>query len=125
MTRYNQKHRPVLLAATLGLAALALAGCQTDKANPTAGGGGLAGRWTPDGGGYTAEFDNGRFTTIANDTQNVISQGGYLAISEKQVDLNWTSNVTGLPNTATCTRPDLNTLDCKDTGGKGFVLRRS
>jgi hypothetical protein len=115
------------LAAGLALvmAAAALSGCQKDKINPTAGGGGLAGNWNPDTGGYTAQFDNGRFTTVASDTGNVISQGGYLAISEKQVDLNWTSNVTGSQNTATCTRPDLDTLNCTDGGGKTFVLRRA
>ncbi len=109
----------------LVLATVALGACQTDKVNPTAGGGGLAGNWNPDTGGYTAQFDNGRFTTVASDTGNVISQGGYLVISEKQVDLNWTSNVTGTQNTANCARPDLNTLNCTDGGGKSFVLRRA
>jgi hypothetical protein len=109
----------------LVLAMAAVSGCQTDKVNPTAGGGGLAGNWNPETGGYTAQFDNGRFTTVASDTGNVISQGGYIAVSEKQVDLNWTSNVTGTQNSASCTRPDLNTLNCTDAGGKPFVLRRA
>ncbi|HSO48781.1 MAG TPA: hypothetical protein VLQ68_12730 [Rhizobiaceae bacterium] len=109
----------------LVLAAVALSACQRDKVNPMAGGGGLAGNWNPDTGGYTAQFDNGRFTTVASDTGNVISEGGYLAISEKQVDLSWTSNVTGTQNTANCARPDLNTLNCTDGGGKSFVLRRA
>jgi len=110
---------------SLCLCVLAVSGCETTKINPTAGGGGLAGDWRPDSGGYVARFENGRFSTIASDTQNVISQGGYVAVSEQQVDLNWTSNVTGTANTATCTRPDNNTLDCKDGGGKPFVLRRT
>ncbi len=104
--------------------ALALFGCQTDKINPTAGGGGLTGDWRPDSGGYTAKFENGKFTTVAVDTGNVISQGGYLAISETEVDLNWVSNLTGTSNTAKCVRPDLNILNCTDGGGKAFVLRR-
>ncbi len=110
--------------AAMVLATLAMTACQTDKINPTAGGGGLSGDWRPDGGGYTAKFENGKFTTLALDTGNVISQGGYLAISETQVDLNWVSNITGTSNTATCARPDLNTLNCTDGGGKPFVLRR-
>lgn len=113
-----------LHAGAAMLALLAISGCQTDKINPTAGGGGLAGEWNPDSGGYTAKFDNGQFTTLALDTGNVISQGGYLAISESQVDLNWTSNVTGTVNKAACARPDVNTLNCTDGGGKAFVLRR-
>ena len=112
------------LAGAMLVAAMALAGCQKDKINPTAGGGGLAGDWKPDQGNYTARFDNGAFTTLAGDTGNVISQGGYIAMSEKQVDLSWTSNLTKTQNTASCQRPDLNTLNCTDGGGKPFVLRR-
>ncbi len=119
----NNLHRASGVA--LVLAAMALSACQRDKVNPTAGGGGLAGNWNPDTGGYSAQFDNGRFTTVASDTGNVISQGGYLVISEKQVDLSWTSNVTGTQNTASCARPDLNTLNCTDGGGKSFILRRA
>jgi len=111
-------------AVVLVLAATALSGCQKDKINPTAGGGGLAGDWRPEQGNYTARFDNGAFTTLAGDTGNVISQGSYIAVSEKQVDLSWSSNVTNTQNTATCQRPDINTLNCTDGGGKPFVLRR-
>jgi hypothetical protein len=111
-------------AVVLVLAAVVLSGCQKDKVNPTAGGGGLAGDWKPDEGNYTARFENGAFTTLAGDTGNVISQGGYIAVSEKQVDLSWSSNVTNTQNTASCQRPDLNTLNCTDGGGKPFVLRR-
>lgn len=112
----------IAVAAT----AMLMTGCQTDsKINPTAGGGGLAGDWRPDGGGYTAQFQNGIFTTVAADTGNVISQGSYVAISETQVNLDWKSNITGAPNNAQCQRPDANTLSCTDGGGKAFVLRRA
>lgn len=105
--------------------ALALAACETATINPTAGGGGLAGNWKPDQGAYTASFQNGAFTTTALDTGNVISQGSYVAISEKEVELNWQSNVTNTPNSARCQRPDPNTLVCSDAGGKAFTLRRA
>jgi hypothetical protein len=121
MMRIINRKTGTLAATALVLAASA---CQSDKINPTAGGGGLAGDWLPDNGGYVAKFENGKFTTVAADTGNVISAGGYVAISEKQVDLNWVSNVTGSANTASCTRNDLNTLSCTDGGGKTFVLRR-
>ena len=108
----------------LAIAVLVLAGCETAKINPTAGGGGLAGEWNPDSGGYTAKFDNGAFSTLALDTGNIISQGSYVAVSETEVSLNWSSNVTGTQNSAACARPDINTLNCTDGGGKPFVLRR-
>lgn len=118
--------RTKLIAGTIVAGAmLAVSGCQTAKINPTAGGGGLQGTWLPAGGGYTANFDNGVFSTVAADTGNVISQGSYIAVSESRVELNWSSNITGLQNTATCDRPNPNTLNCTDGGGKGFVLTRT
>ena len=110
--------------AALGVLAL-LAGCQSAKIDPMAGGGGLAGRWSPEGGGYAAIFDNGVFKTTANDTGNTISQGNYVVLSAEQVQLNWTSNITGQPNSAKCSRPSLNLLNCTDAGGKPFTLRRT
>lgn len=112
-------------AAALVALGLAAAGCETSKLNPTAGGGGLAGDWNPESGGYVARFDNGVFTTTALDTGNVISQGSYIAISETEVELNWNSNVTGTQNQARCQRPDINTLACTDGGGRTFTLRRA
>ena len=112
------------LAISLATAALVLAGCQTAKIDPTAGGGGLAGNWAPENGGYRAVFDNGAFSTVASDTGNVISQGSYVAQSESEVVLNWSSNITGQQNSATCARPSPDVLNCTDGGGKTFTLRR-
>jgi hypothetical protein len=111
------------------LAALALAGAlaacqQTPKIDPLAGGGGLGGSWAPETGGYTATFANGVFRTTATDTGNVISEGGYTAISAAEVELRWQSRITNLPNQAKCNRPDANTLMCTDQAGKAFTLRR-
>lgn len=113
-----------IVYGALAAAVLTLAACQTAKINPTAGGGGLAGDWTPDSGGYTATFRNGVFQTVATDTGNVISQGSYIAQSAEQVDLSWTSNITGQPNSAKCNRPSPEVLNCTDAGGRSFTLRR-
>ena len=108
------------------VSALAASGCaQGGKIDPLAGGGGISGNWLPDGGGYTAVFDNGRFSTTATDTGNVISQGSYIAISGMEVELSWTSNITGLENSAKCQRPQADVLQCADAGGKTFTLRRT
>jgi hypothetical protein len=117
--------KKTLRVAAVAALGLALWGCESTKINPTAGGGGLAGEWKPTEGNYTASFDNGTFTTTALDTGGIISQGSYVAISEKEVDLNWQSNVTGTANSARCQRPDPNTLVCADGGGRGFTLRRA
>ncbi len=114
------RHTAILLAA-----GLALAGCsQTGKIDPLAGGGGLTGNWAPDGGGYAALFANGIFRTTAADTGNVISEGNYVALSANQVELRWQSKITGAANLAQCQRPDPNVLNCTDSAGKPFVLRR-
>jgi hypothetical protein len=114
------------MGAVVAIGILALvSGCESAKINPTAGGGGITGNWLPESGGYTAVFDNGRFSTTATDTGNIISQGGYFAVSASHVQLRWTSNITGLENSADCNRPQANTLNCTDAGGKKFVLRRA
>jgi hypothetical protein len=104
---------------------LAMAGCQQSaQLDPLAGGGGLTGNWAPDGGGYSAQFANGVFRTTATDTGNVISEGSYVAVSASQIELRWQSKITGQANLAQCARPDANVLNCTDSGGKPFVLRR-
>ena len=117
-------NKRVLIAGLAIATGAILTGCQTVKINPTAGGGGIAGNWVPDGGGYTATFDNGRFFTTALDTGNTISQGSYVAVSEKQVDLTWRSNITGLENQASCQRPEPQVMQCVDAGNKQFTLRK-
>jgi len=123
MSRKSAKHGK--LATLLSLTALALAaGCQSAKVDPMAGGGGLDGRWSPESGGYAAEFNNGTFLTRASDTGNVISQGSYIVQSTSEVELHWTSNITSQQNNAKCARPSANVLNCTDDGGKTFTLRR-
>jgi hypothetical protein len=121
-----QMERTTFRMAVTAILALALVACgQQAKINPTAGGGGLTGSWTPETGGYSASFDNGAFSTTASDTGNLISQGSYVALSESEVQLNWKSNITGRDNTATCSRPSPDMLSCTDNEGRGFVLRRT
>lgn len=109
----------------LAAAGALLSACQQGpKIDPLAGGGGLTGNWAPDGGGYTATFANGAFRTMATDTGNVISEGGYTANSATEVELRWQSRITNLANQARCNRPDANTLLCTDQAGKAFTLRR-
>lgn len=106
-------------------ALIVLAGCnKAEKIDPTAGGGGLSGKWLSSDNVFTAEFNDGIFIATANDTQSIISQGSYIVISVVQVRLNWRGNVTGLDNSAVCQRPDPNLLECVDAGGKNFTLRK-
>lgn len=106
----------VILSATL-------AGCQTNGSPsepPLANG-----SWASSDGVYVAEFLNGSFRAVANDTGNVISEGTYIASSKENIKLRWTSNLTGQTNQADCIKPDVNVMNCTDQNGNKFTLRRN
>jgi len=85
----------------------------------------LNGSWASSDGVYVAEFLNGQFRAVANDTGNVISEGSYIALAENRIQLNWVGKITGKSNQAECLKPEDNQLDCVDVNGNKFSLRRS
>ena len=85
----------------------------------------LNGKWASTDGVYTATFYNGSFQAVANDTGNVLSKGSYLAMGSDQIQIKWTSELTGNNNQANCVRSSPNSLDCTDLAGSRFGLRRS
>lgn len=105
----------------LVLALAALAGCQKKEvAGPPI----LNGNWASSDGVYVAEFRNGNFQAIANDTGQVISRGEYVALASDRVQLSWTGLVSGNKSQADCTKPEANRLDCVDSNGGRFSLIR-
>ncbi|WP_075997351.1 hypothetical protein [Salaquimonas pukyongi] len=118
--------RPAGVFAVL-VAAIAIAGCDTPgkKANPLAGGGGLAGQWISSDSVFTAEFRDGSFVSTANDTGETLSTGSYIVLSVNEVRLNWTGNLSRQQNTATCQRPSVDVLNCTDQAGRTFSLRKT
>ena len=109
--------------SALLLAAVLLAGCQTNKevAGPPL----LNGNWASSDGVYTAEFRNGSFRAVANDTGGVISEGSYVALSDSNVKLSWSGIVSGRSNSAECLKPNPDQLDCVDQNGNKFSLKRA
>ena len=106
-----------LVAAVLGF----LSACQTTEvAGPPL----LNGNWASSDGVYVAEFQNGNFRAIANDTGEEISRGEYVVLAENRVQLNWIGLVTNNANSAECNKPDPNRLDCIDRNGNRFSLAR-
>ena len=110
-------------AALIGLAVL-VAGCTVFQRKEVAGPPIANGKWASGDGVYTAEFLNGTFRAVANDTGNVISQGSYIASSKDNITLKWRSNLTGKDNQATCIKPEVNVMNCTDANGSRFSLRR-
>lgn len=108
------------------LAALAVAGCESGKkADPLAGGGGLAGRWVSSDSVFTAEFRDGSFVSTANDTGETLSTGSYIVLSVNEIRLEWVGNLSKQQNVATCQRPSVDVLNCTDQAGRSFSLRKT
>ncbi len=107
----------------MAVAVLALVGCSQNK--ETAGPPILNGKWASSDGVYTAEFLNGSFMAVANDSGTVISEGEYVALSETQIQIKWNGLVSGRSNQADCLRQENNQLDCVDLNGNKFSLRRA
>ena len=114
----NQTKTGLVLAGMLLLSA-----CQGSKelAGPPV----LNGSWASSDGVYVAEFLNGDFKAVANDTGAVISEGEYVALAENKIQLKWNGLVSGKSNQAECLKPDPNQLDCVDVNGNKFSLRRN
>ncbi|MCB1415465.1 MAG: hypothetical protein KDJ64_03530 [Nitratireductor sp.] len=118
--------RPAGLVAAL-LIVVAVSGCETQgkKANPLAGGGGLSGSWISSDSVFTAEFQDGSFTSRANDTGETLSTGNYIVVSANEVRLEWIGNLSRQQNVASCQRPSVDILNCTDQAGRAFSLRKT
>lgn len=122
MRNFGKNPKWVRYAVVIGLV-LPLAACAKPPVPakaPIANGG-----WASSDGIYRAEFNNGTFRSVANDTGEVLSQGNYTVNSETSLQISWRGNVSGKFNSAKCTKPDVNTMNCVDEGGKSFSLRRA
>lgn len=119
----NKRAKNIGLSAVaiMGLSFLAACNNAKDLAGPPV----LNGSWASSDGVYVAEFLNGQFRAVANDTGNVISEGSYIALAENKVQLNWVGKISGKSNQAECLKPEDNQLDCVDVSGNKFSLRRS
>ncbi len=121
---YSKLVKPVLAGL---LAVGVLSSCQSKdaKIDPLAGGGGLTGSWVSGDNVFTAQLRNGKFTSTANDTGEVLSEGEYIVISAKVVELTWRGRLSQQFNSANCQRDGEAVLNCTDTAGKTFTLRKS
>ncbi len=110
--------RLIIMAAM----AVTLTACQTGakKAGPPI----ANGQWQSGDGVYTAHFSNGIFQAVANDTGSVLSEGNYVVKSKKELKITWRGNVSQTNNSADCTKPDSESMNCVDANGKSFSLRR-
>lgn len=118
------------IAGTVGMgvcAALMLSACQSKdaKVDPLAGGGGLTGSWVSADNVFTAQMNNGRFISVANDTGETLSEGSYYVVSASEVQLNWTGKLSQQANSARCQREGEALMNCTDQAGRTFTLRKT
>lgn len=83
------------------------------------------GTWASSDGVYTATFANGSFRATANDTGETLSQGRYIVKTKDQLRIEWQGNVSRAENSAECTKPNPEEMNCLDQNGKSFTLRRT
>ena len=121
MGRYFSR-LPVATAVLCTCGAM-LAACNTNKevAGPPI----VNGKWASSDGVYTAEFLNGSFKAVANDTGGLISEGEYVVLAQDRVQIKWNGLVSGKSNQADCVRATSDQLDCTDLNGNRFSLRRT
>ena len=110
-------------ACLLAAAGILLSACNQNKevAGPPL----LNGQWASSDGVYTAQFLNGSFKAVANDTGGIISEGEYIALTEERIQLKWNGLVSGKSSEAECMKSGDNQLDCVDINGNKFSLRRT
>ena len=97
-------------AVLLGTLVLGLAAC-SQRGKP-AGPPIANGTWASTDGVYTATFANGSFRATANDTGETLSQGRYIVKSKDQLRIEWQGNVSRTENSAECTKPSTEEMNC-------------
>ena len=113
--------------------AAALAGCQTAGPPPMRSGpvtpppvqtGSFEGDWVSTDGVATSRFVGGRFTTVANDTGNTISEGNYGRRGENVYEINGQSLLRQAPISFNCMMISATQLNCTAAAGNQFSLVR-
>ncbi|MCR4264994.1 hypothetical protein [Nitratireductor sp. ZSWI3] len=121
------KARNVLTLGGL-VAALALAGCQSDFA----GGGsrmarqtGVEGQWMGTDGVAVSTLQGGRFSSRSVQTGETLTEGSYTHRDARTIDLSFYSLKSRQNTNATCLLAASNQMNCTLANGTNFVLTRS
>jgi len=121
--------KPAAVAGSF-LALATLGGCVVDGPGPgygygyTSRGAGVEGNWSDTGGVATSSFNNGVFSTVANDTGNALSRGSYRYIDDSNVEINFTSLVRNQQVRANCLLINPSQMNCTNDAGSQFTLVR-
>ncbi|TPI16929.1 hypothetical protein FJW06_01005 [Mesorhizobium sp. B4-1-3] len=114
---------------SLGAAAslLAAAACTTTEPSqplPAAAPKGVEGNWIDAKGTGLSTFAAGKFTTVATDTGQKLSEGSYTMTGATSVEIHGTSLIRQTPVSFNCLMVSTSQLNCTSAAGQNFVLTR-
>ncbi|MBN9220258.1 MAG: hypothetical protein J0I79_20120 [Mesorhizobium sp.] len=120
--------RKVLSMSMAGALAVVLAACTTGGPDqppvtpntPK----GVEGSWIDAKGTGLSTFAGGKFTTVATDTGQKLSDGSYTMTGPTSVEINGTSLIRQTPVSFNCLLVSTSQLNCTSSSGQNFVLTR-
>lgn len=104
----------------VGLAALAIAGCQGAGIGGTA----IDGNWASDDGVFVATFNNGAFSSRLTGTGETVVADGRYSRQGGGFRLRWVSIVANEQRSADCTFTSSSTVRCTPSAGQPFSMTR-
>lgn len=113
----------IAVAAAATLAACSTAGGPPPDSLPTRPNG-IEGAWIDAQGTGLSTFSAGRFSTVATDTGQKLSEGSYVMNSPTSVQINGTSLIRQSPVAFNCLMVSTSQLNCTSNSGQNFVLTR-
>ncbi|OHV68682.1 hypothetical protein LCM4577_05525 [Mesorhizobium sp. LCM 4577] len=116
-----------LLSAGAAASLLAAAACTTtgpSEPPPTAAPKGVEGNWIDAKGTGLSTFAGGKFTTVATDTGQKLSEGSYTMTGATSVEIHGTSLIRQTPVSFNCLMVSTSQLNCTSASGQNFVLTR-
>ena len=116
-----------LLSAGAAASLLAAAACTTTgPSEPPAAAApkGVEGNWIDAKGTGLSTFASGKFTTVATDTGQKLSEGSYTMTGATSVEIHGTSLIRQTPVSFNCLMVSTSQLNCTSASGQNFVLTR-
>jgi hypothetical protein len=116
-----------LLSAGAAASLLAAAACTTtgpSEPPPMAAPKGVEGNWIDAKGTGLSTFAGGKFTTVATDTGQKLSEGSYTMTGATSVEIHGTSLIRQTPVSFNCLMVSTSQLNCTSASGQNFVLTR-
>lgn len=111
--------------AAVALVVVSVSACQMGgPSRQTARQTGIEGEWVDANGVAMSTLSGGGFRSVAVDTGQQLSTGSYTYRDSQTIDLVINSIIRGTTTQATCAQVTVDQLNCTNSAGVQFVLRR-